>query len=131
MSSTDNSLKTRWVGRLAVYCGLMACLSCTPDAFFNNTASLGGSTPGGRGNIDVSFVNKTPFRAILTFGTYDPQNYDGFPVQFGQFAANPDPTVRLEGNSEAGPFTFPCGRVFSLGGEEMIEANMIFFAMLG
>ncbi len=94
-------------------------LSCTPAAFFNNTTSLGGDVPGGRSNINVQFINKTPFRAIFTFGTYDPQNPD-FQPQFLQFFVDADPSNRLEGNSTSQVITFTCGRALSVGGDRLI-----------
>ena len=110
-----------WYTVRALLGGLLASLvSCTPTAFVNNTASLGGTTPGSRGNISVAFINKTPFRAIFTYGTYDPQN-NQFTPQFGQFSATADASTRLEGNSESTPVTFQCGRAISVGGEQLIQ----------
>jgi hypothetical protein len=97
----------------------MALVACTPAAFFNNTASLGGNSPGDRSDIAVAFINNTPFRAIFTFGTYDPLNPD-FEPQFRQFFVDPDADNRLEGNSESDVFTFDCGRAMSIGHEQMI-----------
>jgi hypothetical protein len=101
--------------------GLLLPLGCGSAAFFNNTTSLGGDVPGGRGNIFVGFINKTPFRAIFTFGSYDPRN-PLFPPQFKQFFVDPDPENRLEGNSESAISQFQCGRAISVGGTEFIEA---------
>ncbi|MEP0844029.1 MAG: hypothetical protein HRF43_15105, partial [Phycisphaerae bacterium] len=53
---------------------LAGTAGCDLDTFLNNTASLGGNTPGQRGNVRVAFINHTPFRAVFTYGTYDPQN---------------------------------------------------------
>lgn len=100
---------------------LLLPLGCGSASFFNNTTTLGGDTPGQRSTINVAFVNKTPFRAIFTFGTYDPQN-PLFVPEFDQFIAGADPIKRLEGNSESAVFTFQCGRAMSLGGQELIDA---------
>jgi hypothetical protein len=105
-----------------------ASLSCTPVAFVNNTVALGGSTPGSRGGIEMQFVNNTPFRAIFTFGTYDPQN-STFTPEFGQFFVDADPANRLEGNTTSRLFTFAgsangttgVGRVVTVGGSGIIQ----------
>ena len=102
----------------------MACLSlslgCTP-AFFNNTTTLGGDTPGGRSNVNVAFINHTPFRAIFTYGTYDPRN-SAFTPQFKQFFVDPDPANRLEGNSESTIVSLQCGRALAVGTQDLIDA---------
>jgi hypothetical protein len=108
-----------WAVRLGSAC-LLIGLACTPAAFFNNTISLGGDVPGRRGNVNVAFINNTPFRAIFTFGTYDPQN-PLFVPQFDQFTAGPNAADRLEGNTDSQVFTFQCGRAMSIGGDELIQ----------
>jgi len=113
--------------------GLAGIPGCTGayEAFLNNTASLGGSTPGQRGNLSVAFINRTPYRAVFTFGTYDPQDQNSVPV-FSQFYVDPlrppDGFNRgLEGNESSDVISFLsggrpfCGRMLSLGGEEMIR----------
>jgi len=98
----------------------LLALSCSPATYLNNTTSLGGNNPGQRGNIMVQFENRTPFRAIFTYGSYDPQNQQ-FGPQFGQFFASTTTSQRLEGNTISPVFTFDCGRAFSLGGQQLIE----------
>ncbi len=114
--------RSRLLRRPACYALLAsaATLCCTPAAFINNTTTLGGTTPGSRGNISIAFINRTPFRAIFTYGVYDPQNPQ-FRPEFGQFAAGPDSTTRLEGNSESDTITFTCGRAISVGGDRLIQ----------
>jgi len=73
-----------------------------------------------RNPITVSFINNTPFRAICTFGMYDPYDQETVP-DFNQFFASDNPTQRLEGHSMAGPFTVTVGRALSVGGERLIE----------
>lgn len=105
---------------LVLAMALTAGLAC-PGGIFNNTASLGGDNPGDRANLRVAFINNTPFRAIFTYGTYDPLN-KGFEPGARQFSVNADPNLRLEGNSESDVITFSqCGRAFSLGGAELID----------
>jgi hypothetical protein len=99
---------------------LLLPLGCGP-AYYNNTTTLGGDTPGGRSNINVGFVNNTPFRAIFTYGTYDPRN-PGFTPEFKQFFVDPDPANRLEGNSESDVVSFQCGRAMAIGTQELIDA---------
>lgn len=113
--------------------GLAGMPGCTGayEAFLNNTASLGGSTPGQRGSLAVAFINRTPYRAVFTFGTYDPQDENSVPI-FSQFYVDPIRTPDgfnrgLEGNESSGVISFLsggrafCGRMLSLGGEEMIR----------
>ncbi len=99
---------------------LTLAAACTPEAFYNNISSLGGTTPGGRSNVGVSFINNTPFRAIFTFGTYDPQNPDFLP-QFRQFFVSANASNRLEGNSSSSVISLRCGRAFTVGGQELID----------
>ena len=104
---------------------VLVLFACTPAAYLNNTVSLGGSTPGGRGSIQVGFINETPYRAIFTYGTYDPQNLDqdgsvSFTPGVGQFFVDADAANRLEGNSSSDVVTFDCGRALSLGGDQLI-----------
>ena len=111
-------------------------LACTPAAFFNITTTLGGEVPGKRSNISVAFINNTPYRAVFTFGTYDPQNTAqnlpiSFPIKFQQFFVDPDGVDRLDGFSQSNVITFTaspgvandpggCGRAISIGGERLI-----------
>lgn len=113
---------------------LMSLMSAgCADFYFNNTSSLGGDTPGLRGDVEVAFVNNTPYRALFTYGTYDPLNLDqnqffAFPVQFEQFSLDDNARYRLERNSTSNTFTFACGRAMALGTEtlaELIEDNDI------
>jgi hypothetical protein len=110
---------------LAAVVFLTAGLFCTPGAgpiesYFNNTASLGGETPGGRGTIQVGFVNNTPFRAIFTLGTYDPLNSE-FAPSGGQFNAGPEPVQRLEGNSSSPILSLTCARAVGVGDAGLIQ----------
>ena len=105
---------------LMILVAVAGSVSCDPAAVvLNNTASLGGTVPGQRGKIRVAFINNTPFRAIFTFGTYDPQNQYSTP-EFEQFYVDPDATNRLEGNSSSQTFQFTCGRVVSVGDAALI-----------
>lgn len=97
--------------------------ACNPvDILLNNITSLGGDTPGSRGNLTVAFINKTPYFASFTFGVYDPLAETVTP-ESSRFAAenNPD-LLRLERNSKSIVFPFTCGRVISLGDDGFIEA---------
>jgi len=92
-------------------------LSCTPTSFLNLTAAtstlvgpLGQATPR---RLDFAFINNTPFRAIFTFGGYDPLDKDTDPSGFGQ--------LRLEGNSNSAQLVQACRKTFSVGGEELIR----------
>ncbi len=105
---------------------LLALLPSCEDVWVNTIFPLGGNVPGGRGALDVVFVNDTPFRAIFTFGTYDPQDQTSVP-QFGQFAVDPEQNetpfnrgLDPDTTTQRGTFVVNCGRVFSLGGVELI-----------
>lgn len=96
---------------------LCATTTCTPSAFLNLTAStsnlvgpLGLPTPK---RLDLVFINNTPFRAIFTFGGYDPLDQNTLPLGFGQ--------LRLEGNSTSASLVQNCRKTFSVGGEELIR----------
>lgn len=96
-----------------VGCALLACLlalglgpspGCTNDILTNLTRAM-------EGRISVGFVNNTPFRAIFTYGTYNPQQQFSTPDFF---------QLRLEGNSISvirEPF---CNRRIGLATEDLI-----------
>lgn len=111
--------RARWMMLPAIVV-LSGSVACSLDTILQNTASLGGSTPGDRGTVRLLFVNNTPFRAIFTYGTYDPDNTDFAPV-FRQFFVDSTASNRLEGNSESTAKTLTCARVISLGGAEFIQ----------
>lgn len=115
------SLRAKWLAL-----GGLALLVGCEDIWINTTFPLGGNNPGGRGAVEVVFVNETPYRAIFTFGTYDPQDQNSVPT-FGQFAVDPkqDETAFNRGLAAdtvtaRGSFFANCGRVFSLGSEGLI-----------
>ena len=90
---------------LAASCAL-AGLSCVglEDLWFNTTSSLGrptnadgseNDTPGRRADLSIIFKNNTAYRAVFTYGTYDPLNTDqgsnvAFPIKFRQFVVDRD-----------------------------------------
>ncbi len=92
-------------------------VSCTPTAFLNLTLptsdfAQGTGFPMPRA-LQVGFINNTAFRAVFSFGSYDPLDKDTSPTNFGQ--------LRLEGNSSSPQLAQPCRKVFSLGGEELVR----------
>ena len=101
-----------------------AILACTP-AWLNNTSSLGGDTPGGRGSVQVIFVNNTPWRAVFTVGVYDPQDQNSVP-QIEQFqvdagAADNGFNRGLAGNESSDVISFTCGRAVSIGDAALLD----------
>jgi len=100
---------------LALASGIAGCAS---DAWLFATASLGGDTAGQRGNVQVVFINNTPYRATFTFGAYDNLDRNTAPA-LQQFSSETD-TRTLEGDSETEPITVQCHRIFSIGGEGLI-----------
>jgi hypothetical protein len=92
--------------------------SCaTQSALFSNSAATNDfASPSGLPSprtLQVGFINNTPFRAIFTFGAYDPLNQDTLPTNFGQ--------LRLEGNTSSPQGIQPCKKTFSVGGAELIR----------
>ncbi len=78
-----------------------------------------------RGTIQVEFENRTPFRAIFTYGTFDNTDERTTPA-FLQFSADsrfipPGTPATLEGLAEEGPIDLPCARVFSVGSRSLIN----------
>jgi len=79
----------------------------SPTNSFNNRAQ---SIPR---TIQVAFVNNTPFRAIFTFGAFNPLDQNTVPLASAQ--------MRLEGNTASGQIARPCLQAFSVGGDELIR----------
>ncbi len=115
---------------------------CTEEAWINATRPLGDSllpsvgvartgflydpnSPGlysfstpGRGDLGIGFINRTPYRAIGTFGGYDPQDQDTF-VGLGQLGVTAE--LELEPNSAGRVWAMPVTRAFSIGGRRLID----------
>ncbi len=96
---------------------LTAVAGCNPQTFFNQTASFGGDVAGTTGNVEVSFINNTPHRAIFTYGTYN--NTDQFSQPVAQQFSGSGTT--LEGEAVASIVSLPCDRVFSIGDSELLR----------
>ena len=95
------------------------------EAFVNLTASLGGDWAGERGTIRVLFINNTPHRAVLTFGSYDQTDQFSQP-DFAQYGLS-EFGATLDGNSSSQIISIECARVFSIGGPDLlalIEQNL-------
>jgi hypothetical protein len=98
---------------------------CTGDRA-NLTASFGGSVAGRRGEIQVLFINNTPWRAVFTVGTYD-QTDTGDQPDFSQFGNDTEGGLVLEGGESSPIGSLDCARVFSIGGPRLlalIEENL-------
>ena len=83
---------------------LVTAGSCDQDQFLFNTIAR-------RGEVNVAFINDTPYRAIFSFGTYDPQD-QASQLDFQQ--------LRLEGDSFTEGTELTCRRVVSVGGEALL-----------
>ena len=94
--------------------GLAGC-----DTFLNQTASRGGDVAGEQGNLYVAFLNKTPYRAVFTYGTYNNTSELAQPAA-RQFTARVG-AVTLEADSNSDIVTLPCDRVFSIGDPELLR----------
>ncbi len=107
-------------GMLAIACG-----SGCGESLLNQTASLGGATAGQRGAQRVLFINNTPYRAVFTYGSYDPNDQDSRP-DFEQFGLQDFP-AKLDGNrvssiSVTNDRAFiDCARVFAIGSDRLHE----------
>jgi hypothetical protein len=105
--------------RLPVVSTLLAwgALACTTTALLNLPAATSDFAPGvglpTPRAVQVGFINNTPFRAILTFGAYDPSDQETLPTVFSP--------LRLEGNSSSPQAAQPCRQAFSVGGAELIR----------
>lgn len=104
--------------RPLVFVALVASISsCTATSLLNITAPTGTFlSPTGQPTpraLRLTFINNTPFRAIFTFGSYDPLDQNTTPTGFGQ--------LRLESGATSPLQTQPCRKSFSVGGEELIR----------
>lgn len=97
----------------------LVCFGGCGETLPGSTVSLGGGTAGGRGRIDLLFINNTPFQAVFTFGSFDPLDQFTQP-DFDQFSLAP-PARTLEGNSRSDILSVSCGRVLGLGGAELLR----------
>ncbi len=89
------------------------------ESFGPLTASLGGDIAGGRGSVQVVFINNTPHRVVFTFGSYDPLDQFTQP-DFGQFGADDAGRILDDGGTSA-ILPIECARVFSIGGAELLD----------
>ncbi len=105
------------LGTVSLVAALLAVGGCA-DFFTNQTASLGGSVGGGRGTVDVLFINNTPFRAVMTYGSYEQTDQDSQPA-IEQFAPN-DLQRTLDGEATSDIRLLPCGRVFGVGSTQLL-----------
>jgi hypothetical protein len=100
----------RTIRRMRLGVGLLAALlilgsvSCTRDQFLANTVAR-------RGNANFAFLNETPYRAIFSFGLFDPLDQKT-QLQFDQ--------LRLEGESFSQVFQLSCQRAISVGSERLL-----------
>lgn len=121
------SYRMRWFLLLVLAAGGGCGSTMNPiDFWFNNTETLGGTVPGQRSYIQIAFVNNTPYRAIFTFGTYDPLNTDqegplAFAISFEQFYIDANPNYRLERNSTSQTYGFWCGRAIGVGDAALVD----------
>jgi len=81
-----------------------ALLTCGCDAWFNLTQPL-------EDGVYVGLINKTPYRAIFTIGSYDPLDENSRP-DFNQY--------RLEGNAVSWAI-FTCHRAVDIGTQKLLD----------
>lgn len=128
-----NSSRCRLYMAIVASCATLVVLSmatgCTPDALSNATRPLGPDLLGNltlarfgegsqRGQVGVGFINRTAYRAIGTFGGYDPQDQDTI-VTFGQLGATED--LEVGPNSVGLTWALRCTRALAIGERRLIE----------
>ena len=91
---------------------------CDVDNLLNRTASFGGDTAGQRSQFGCVLINNTPYRALLTLGTYDDLDSKSAP-QYFQYGNELGARVLAAGAS-SGPFALNCARVFAVGTPELV-----------
>ena len=103
------SSKTITVGLVLTFVSigfLTALVGCPATLLLNQTAER-------TGNITVTFINETPYRASFTFGTWDALDRSPLgPISFGQ--------DRLAG-MESAPTSLLCARNFAIGTQDMYD----------
>lgn len=88
---------------------LVASGSCTPNLISNETQELSG-------NITVSFINNTRFRASFSFGSWnslDRSTPTPGPVALQQ--------LRVEAGQTSAPATLACRRNLAVGTQELVQ----------
>jgi hypothetical protein len=91
-------------------------ISCTPTALSALLSPRSNFAPNAQlvsRAMQVAFINNTPFRAIFSFGAYNPLDQETVPTSSRQ--------LRLEGNTASQQFAQPCQQAFSVGGDELIR----------
>ncbi|HSW46435.1 MAG TPA: hypothetical protein VLM89_12780 [Phycisphaerae bacterium] len=122
MISTRLVRAARSAAAVAVGC-LICTLACgLPGFLVNNTITLGGATPGGRGNLHMTVINNTPYFVSFIFGAFDPLDETRVPATMQFFADDEHPDDRIEPGMTTATFTFVCNRKVSLGDRDLINA---------
>ncbi len=107
---------TKRFAYVGLSCLALPMASCTPQAgavLTSPTSDFGANGVIVPRAIQVGFVNNTPFRAIFSFGSYDPLDKETVPTNSGQ--------IRLEGNTSSAQIAQPCRKAFSVGDPELIR----------
>ena len=110
---TTRQFKRRVAQSMLMFSGaigiFIACGSCTPTLIANQTEELDG-------NITVSFINDTRFRASFSFGTWN--SLDRSTPTPGPIALQ---QLRLESQQTSAPTTLVCRRNFAIGTQELVQ----------
>ena len=101
------------LGLCIVAAGTASCTSTALSALVSPRAGFGNNAQITPRAIQVAFINNTPFRAIFSFGAYNPLDQDTVPNGSGQ--------IRVEGNTASQQINQPCLQAFSVGGDELIR----------
>ncbi len=96
----------RAAGWLAIAAALLCLSGCDTVFFLNQTAER-------NGNITVSFINNTPYRASFSYGSYDKLDNSPGAVSFQQ--------LRLEGDTTSAAQTLTCRRNVAIGTQDLVD----------
>lgn len=100
-------------GLCVLAAGITSCTPTALSALISPRSSFDANAQLVSRAVQVAFINNTPFRAVFSFGAYNPLDQDTIPSSSGQF--------RLEGNTASQQLNLPCLQAFSVGGDELIR----------
>lgn len=101
------------LGLCALVPAMTSCSSTALSALLSPRTSFGGNGQLVSRALQIAFINNTPFRAIFSFGSYNPLDQETIPSSSRQ--------IRVEGNTASPQINQPCLQAFSVGGDELIR----------
>lgn len=101
------------LGLCALVPAMASCSSTALSALISPRSNFDANAQLVSRAVQVAFINNTPFRAVFSFGAYNPLDQETIPSSSRQ--------LRLEGNTASPQFAQPCLQAFSVGGDELIR----------